>query len=50
MGITGDIITKKLGYGNCSAFGYAEHMRAVKQEFLRRNYPNLLEGPRAIMY
>ena len=49
MGITGDAIAKKLGYESCSAVGYAEHVRAVKHEFLRRDYPNLLEGPRAIM-
>ena len=49
MGITGDTIAKKLGYESCSAVRDAVHVRAVKHEFLLRYYPNLLEGPRAIM-
>ena len=49
MGITEDAIAKKVRYESYSVVGYAEHVRAVKHEFLRRDYPNRLEGPRAIM-
>ena len=48
MGMTGEDIAIKLGFDSTAAAGYIEHVQSVKRDFLRRDHPDLLEGPKAI--
>lgn len=46
--VSGEDIAIQLGFGSCSDPAYLEYVHDVKHEFLRREHPELLEGPQAM--